>query len=446
MLTRDREEREAKRSRESGTYSGTRAQAAVRHGRGSVSRPVHSALSAASDILAPSKPQDPYYAPPMTSIPPTRGAFSGKSSRPGPSQSQQPRSPRAYFEYGDTRHMVRDCPRLRRGAPLQTSHPLRAPPCPQAIIPAPTTSPLAQLARGGGQGCPRGGGYARYYALPARTEAVVSDSVITGIVLVFHRDASVLFDPSSTYSYVSSYFAPYLGISRDSLSFPVYVSTNVEDSLVVNCMYRSCLIALSSFETKDDLLLLNSVGFLRHVLSSDGINVDTKKVGAVQSYPRPSSAMEIRNFLGLAGYYHLFVEGLSSIETPMTRTTQKGAPFRWTEKCGESEVQEKFDYSPVLVLPTANVVDDALSHRTESLWSLAYLPTIERLLALDVQALASQDTFQNGNAKMVTIGDDGALRMQGKLCVPNVDGLRDLILQEAHSPRYSIYLGVAKMY
>ncbi|XP_070048864.1 uncharacterized protein [Nicotiana tomentosiformis] len=110
MLAWDRDEREAKRSRESGTYSGTHAPTAVCHGRGYVSRPVHSALSDASGILAPSRPQKPYYAPPVSSTPPTPGAFSFQSSRPGPSQSQQPCPPRACFECGDTCHIVRDCP------------------------------------------------------------------------------------------------------------------------------------------------------------------------------------------------------------------------------------------------------------------------------------------------------------------------------------------------
>ncbi|XP_070054971.1 uncharacterized protein [Nicotiana tomentosiformis] len=44
MLTRDREEREAKRSRESRTYSGTRVLMEARQGRGYMGRPVHSAL------------------------------------------------------------------------------------------------------------------------------------------------------------------------------------------------------------------------------------------------------------------------------------------------------------------------------------------------------------------------------------------------------------------
>ncbi|XP_070023095.1 uncharacterized protein [Nicotiana sylvestris] len=86
-------------------------------------------------------------------------------------------------------------------------------------------------------------------------------SIHTGIVPFYHRDASVLFDPGSTYSYVSSYFAPYLGVSRDSLSSPVYVSTHVTYSIVVDRVYRSYLVVFGGFKTRVDLLLLNKVDF-----------------------------------------------------------------------------------------------------------------------------------------------------------------------------------------
>ncbi|WMV45381.1 hypothetical protein MTR67_038766 [Solanum verrucosum] len=43
-------------------------------------------------------------------------------------------------------------------------------------------------------------------------------------------------------------------------------------------------------------------------------------------------------------------------------------------------------------------------------------------------------------------GEDGVLRHQGRLCVPNVDGLRETILEEAHGSRYSIHPGATKMY
>ncbi|XP_070030925.1 uncharacterized protein [Nicotiana tomentosiformis] len=60
--------------------------------------------------------------------------------------------------------------------------------------------------------------------------------------------------------------------------------------------------------------------------------------------------------------------------------------------------------------------------------------------------LVLRDTVQRDSDKKVTIGDDGVLRLQGWICVPKVDGLRELILEEAHSSWYSIYLGATKMY
>ncbi|XP_070034663.1 uncharacterized protein [Nicotiana tomentosiformis] len=63
----------------------------------------------------------------------------------------------------------------------------------------------------------------------------------------------------------------------------------------------------------------------------------------------------------------------------------------------------------------------------------------------DPLLLVLKDTVQHGDAKEVIIGDDGVLRMQGRLYVPNVNGLRELILQEAYSSWYSIHPGAAKM-
>ncbi|XP_070040749.1 uncharacterized protein [Nicotiana tomentosiformis] len=51
------------------------------------------------------------------------------------------------------------------------------------------------------------------------------------------------------------------GISRDSLSSPVYVSMPVGDSIVVDRVYRLCLVVLGGFETRVDLLFLSIVDF-----------------------------------------------------------------------------------------------------------------------------------------------------------------------------------------
>lgn len=48
---------------------------------------------------------------------------------------------------------------------------------------------------------------------------------------------------------------------------------------------------------------LSEVVFLGHLMSSIGISIDLAKVDVVLRWERPRSAIEIQNFLGLAGYY-----------------------------------------------------------------------------------------------------------------------------------------------
>jgi hypothetical protein len=63
---------------------------------------------------------------------------------------------------------------------------------------------------------------------------------------------------------------------------------------------------------------LQKVSFLRHILITEGVVVDPKKVTAVANWKRPASVTEIRSFLGLAGYYRRFIEGFFKIARPMT--------------------------------------------------------------------------------------------------------------------------------
>ncbi|KAH0709589.1 hypothetical protein KY284_011016 [Solanum tuberosum] len=68
---------------------------------------------------------------------------------------------------------------------------------------------------------------------------------------------------------------------------------------------------------------LQYVAFLGHIVSSEGIRVDSQKIEAVKQWPRPTSPTDIRSFLGLDGYYRRFVEGFSSIASPFTKLIQK---------------------------------------------------------------------------------------------------------------------------
>jgi hypothetical protein len=48
---------------------------------------------------------------------------------------------------------------------------------------------------------------------------------------------------------------------------------------------------------------VEEVAFLGNVLSAAGVVVDPSKIEAVSKWQSPNSVIEIRSFLGLAGYY-----------------------------------------------------------------------------------------------------------------------------------------------
>ncbi|GKE85651.1 putative reverse transcriptase domain-containing protein, partial [Tanacetum coccineum] len=77
---------------------------------------------------------------------------------------------------------------------------------------------------------------------------------------------------------------------------------------------------------------INTVKFLGHVIDSSGIHVDPTKIEVVKNWASLTTPLEIRQFLGLAGYYRRFIEGFSKIAKPMTELTQKIQKFDWGEE------------------------------------------------------------------------------------------------------------------
>ncbi|GKE64354.1 putative reverse transcriptase domain-containing protein [Tanacetum coccineum] len=70
------------------------------------------------------------------------------------------------------------------------------------------------------------------------------------------------------------------------------------------------------------------VQFLGHVIDCQGIHVDPAKIESIKDWASPKTPTEIRQFLGLAGYYRRFIEEFSKIAKPMTKLTQKKVAFR----------------------------------------------------------------------------------------------------------------------
>jgi hypothetical protein len=98
---------------------------------------------------------------------------------------------------------------------------------------------------------------------------------------------------------------------------------------------------------------LDSVKFLGHTISKDGISVDPSKVQEVMDWKPPKSVHEIRSFLVLAVYYRRFIPDFSRIAKPMIELLKKGVKFVWSEPCDKAfhTLREQLTSVPVLTQP-----------------------------------------------------------------------------------------------
>ena len=87
------------------------------------------------------------------------------------------------------------------------------------------------------------------------------------------------------------------------------------------------------------------IQYLGHLVSGEGIEPLPEKLEAVRKMPPPTTPKEIRQFLGLVGYYRKFVPKFADIARPLTNLTKLDVPYEWTNKC-----QEAFEFLKQMLL------------------------------------------------------------------------------------------------
>ncbi|GJY19597.1 putative reverse transcriptase domain-containing protein [Tanacetum coccineum] len=167
--------------------------------------------------------------------------------------------------------------------------------------------------------------------------------------------------------------------------------------------------------------------FLGHVINGNGIHVDNSKIKAVKNWKAPRTPTEVCSFLGLAGYYHRFLENFSKITKPLTILTQKSKTFEWGEEqelafqtLKDNDCDCEICYHP----GKANVVADALSRK-------------ERVKPKRVRAM---------NMILQSSIKDRILAAQKEAVDEFAGEVRTLIMDEAHKSKYSVHPGADKMY
>ncbi|KAL1446926.1 hypothetical protein WDU94_014002 [Cyamophila willieti] len=84
--------------------------------------------------------------------------------------------------------------------------------------------------------------------------------------------------------------------------------------------------------------LFKEIDLLGYKISNQGLKVSQTKVKAIVDFKAPKTVKQVRQFLGMSGFYRKFCKNYSNIAAPLTDLTKQDTKFVWTEK-----EQESFD-------------------------------------------------------------------------------------------------------
>ena len=95
------------------------------------------------------------------------------------------------------------------------------------------------------------------------------------------------------------------------------------------------------------------VSYLGHRVTEEGLLPDPSLLAAIRDIPPPTTATEVRSFLGLAGYYRRYVKGFAAIAAPLHALTRKDAVFHWSEDCQAAfdQLKTRLTKSPITAFP-----------------------------------------------------------------------------------------------
>ncbi|XP_070021520.1 uncharacterized protein [Nicotiana sylvestris] len=246
----------------------------------------------------------------------------------------------------------------------------------------------------------------------------------------------------STYSYVSSLFARFLVIPPEPLGTPIYVSTHMGDSVVVGQIYRSCVVTFYVFETRAYLQLLDMIDFeARHMIDKGCLTYLAFVRDTSAESPTIDSVPIVREFTdvfpsnlpGMPPDRNIdfcidLASGTQPISIPSYRMASK-------ELKGLKEQLEELlmciDYRQLNKVTIKNknslpCIDDLFDQlQGDRVFSKIDL----RSGCLNCQQVKYEHQRLRGLFQQMPmwpwIGYPSVLLQKGRLCVPNVDGLRE---------------------
>ena len=102
-----------------------------------------------------------------------------------------------------------------------------------------------------------------------------------------------------------------------------------------------------------------------------GITPMPEKLACIKDMPPPKTPKEVKQFLGLIGYYRKFMPRFSDLARPLNVLTRKDVPFKWTHVCQESFELLKtcLMTEPILTYPDPNLPHVLFTDASKYAWA-----------------------------------------------------------------------------
>ena len=189
------------------------------------------------------------------------------------------------------------------------------------------------------------------------------------------------------------------GYLDDILVYSPDMETHLEHLRILFMRLRQADLKLNEIKCN---FLKKHIQYLGHIVSGKGITPMPEKLACIHEIP-PNTPKEVKQFLGLIGYYHKFVPRFSDLARPLNALTRKNVPFEWTPICQESFelLKAGLKTEPILTYPDPNLPYVLFTDASKHAW--ASVLTQEKTYKIDEKEIKILHpiTYMSGLFKVV---------------------------------------------
>ena len=158
------------------------------------------------------------------------------------------------------------------------------------------------------------------------------------------------------------------GYLDDILIFSPNMETHLKHLRILFERLRSADLKLKEVKCN---FLKKHIQYLGHIISGEGITPVPEKLGSIQKMLPPRNPKEVKQFLGLIGYYRKLVPQFSDFARPLNALTRKNTTYKWTQICQEffNLLKTSLMTEPILTYPDPDLLYVLFTDASKYAWA-----------------------------------------------------------------------------